>query len=429
MFKRAWLEDIIIPDNRQRREFNEDKIKELAVSIQSKGLLHPIVARQNQENRQELILVAGERRLRAIKYLHEHQIPFKCDGTFVIHKQIPYTLFSELSSIAIREAELEENVIREDLTLQERASAIRDLHKLRLKQNPDHNQADTAEEISGSRQGSTTKVRDMMLVAEHQHLPEVAKAASLKDALKAIKKSNETEMLATLAELYPNQQDKELQVHYGDAKNCILNEPDGLFDCILTDPPYGVGADTFGDQSDLGHNYPDAPVVLDNIMNWFPKESYRITKPEAHLYFFCDIRRFQWLSARFLCEGWNVWEKPLIWSKGNGMLPQPDHGPRYTYDAILYANKGQKRINFVASDVLTYSAVAGQKLLHAAQKPVELYLDLLRRSCLQGDFVLDPFAGSGTIFEAAKALNLHAYGYEQEEGNYNKCLARIKGAL
>ena len=144
---------------------------------------------------------------------------------------------------------------------------------------------------------------------------------------------------------------------------------------------------------------------------------------------FCDIRLFFSIVSRFTAAGWTVWPKPLIWDKGNGMLPRPEHGPRYTYDAILFASKGDKKITGVYPDVLKYSAVSGQKLLHAAQKPVELLIDLLRRSCLPGDLVLDPFAGSGSIFESAKELSLRALGFERVKENYNTCKARIEGAL
>ena len=55
-----------------RREISEKQVKELAQSIQSEGLLQPIVVRSVGKSFE---LIAGERRLSAFKFLREEQIP------------------------------------------------------------------------------------------------------------------------------------------------------------------------------------------------------------------------------------------------------------------------------------------------------------------------------------------------------------------
>ncbi len=421
------IEDLIIPPNRQRRHFDEERIRDLSRSIATKGLLHPIVVYTDDEGRS--VLVAGERRLRAIQLLHKDKILFSCDGSPVLSEQAPCIWLSDLDPLERREAELEENTIRDDLTLQEKAAAVAKLHRLRLEQNPDQTQSDTAEEVTGNRAGSTAKVRDMLLISDHIDNPDVANAKTSKEALKAIKKEAQRDLTAALVELYGEQTEDDFLIYLGEAEDSFDLCDDAEFDCIIADPPYGIGADTFGDMSDFRHNYKDDSKTFWEIMKWFPYQAYRTCKAQGHLYMFCDIRLFFGVMSHFTTGGWAVWPKPLIWDKGNGMLPRPEHGPRYTYDAILFASKGDKKVTGVAPDVLRYSAVSGQKLLHAAQKPVEVYNDLLRRSCLPGDLVLDPFAGSGTIFDSAKILSLRATGFERIEENYNICKARIKGAL
>lgn len=56
-----------------RKIFKEDEIKELAVSIESNGLLQPIIVRKTGEAAYEL--VAGERRWRAFQLLGRKEIP------------------------------------------------------------------------------------------------------------------------------------------------------------------------------------------------------------------------------------------------------------------------------------------------------------------------------------------------------------------
>ena len=55
-----------------RREIAEKLVKELAMSIQSEGLLQPIVVRSTGKDYE---LIAGERRLRAFKFLKSKKIP------------------------------------------------------------------------------------------------------------------------------------------------------------------------------------------------------------------------------------------------------------------------------------------------------------------------------------------------------------------
>lgn len=55
-----------------------------------------------------------------------------------------------------------------------------------------------------------------------------------------------------------------------------------------------------------------------------------------------------------------------------------------------------------------------QNILHPTMKPVRLFCRLINNSSLEGDIVLDLFAGSGTIIIAAEQLNRKAYCMEYD---------------
>lgn len=62
----------IAPNPRQpRRDFDDTQVKELAESIRSEGLIQPVVVRKVKDGYE---LIAGERRLRAFKYLGQKTI-------------------------------------------------------------------------------------------------------------------------------------------------------------------------------------------------------------------------------------------------------------------------------------------------------------------------------------------------------------------
>ncbi len=92
-----------------RKTFDENSIKELASSIQKHGLIQPIVV---VEDKGKYILVAGERRLRAVKSLKKATIK---------------ALISDISLKDLREYALIENIQREDLNPMEIAFSLKAL--------------------------------------------------------------------------------------------------------------------------------------------------------------------------------------------------------------------------------------------------------------------------------------------------------------
>lgn len=416
---------LIIPENRQRRVFDEKKLQELAESIMSKGLFHPPVVHFDGE---VYTLVAGERRTRAIQSLSSIDVGVSCNNEQFPPGVLPVTLLADLDPYSRREAELEENTVRDDLTWADKARAIAELDSLRKEQAADsglyHSFRDTASEIVGREAigGEITKVTDAVIVTKYLDDPEVAGAKTQKEALKVIKKKAEAahrEVLAANFDMAKTPHTLALASAFDYARDL----PSNSFDVILTDPPYGINADGFGSMAGTEHAYEDTPDYGLDCYKLVATEGYRIAKDKAHCYVFLDPRFWHAVSLEFAVAGWNVWPTPLIWNKGNGMLPKPEYGPRRTYEMVLFATKGDRKVLKVAPDVITCPLVTERD--HGAQKPVLLYADLLSRSALPGNTVLDLFAGSGTIFPAANKMKVVATACEINPEYYNLALSRI----
>jgi site-specific DNA-methyltransferase (adenine-specific) len=336
----------------------------------------------------------------------------------VVPPFVPYNCLDELDENSLLEAELEENVLRADLSVAETAAAYGRLHAYRLLQASEsgipHTVKDTASEIIGREAlgSARQRVDDLLIISRHLENPDVAKAKSVSEAIKVIEKDLRAEHYSRLANSSPGGVSTDYSLCRGDVREFLPRLPDGLFTCIVTDPPYGIDAGGFGDQAAHRHTYDDRPEESRELYNLLASEGIRITRPQAHLYAFCDVRQFAELDLVFTLAGWKVWPFPLIWSKNGGMLPDPKKGPRRSYETILFAIKGDKEVQLVANDVLSIPMVSDPK--RAAEKPADLYYDLLRRSVLPGDSVLDPFCGSGPIFPAAKRLRLKAVGIEKD---------------
>ena len=99
----------ILPNPQQPRStFVDEKIEELAASIREHGILQPLVLREREDGRFELIM--GERRLRAAKLCGLEEVP---------------AVLREADSQKMAELALIENLQREDLSPLEEAEAFR----------------------------------------------------------------------------------------------------------------------------------------------------------------------------------------------------------------------------------------------------------------------------------------------------------------
>ena len=419
--------DLTISPNRQRREFDPEALTDLANSISSLGLLHPIVVRETPLGP---VLVAGERRLRALETIWLLGDGVRCNGRDFAPNVVPTVTLGELSHLEAEEAELDENLKRRDLTWQERSEALARLHKLRNAQaaaiGETHSIADTLREVETT---DYTKDRQSILLADHLANPLVAGAKNEKEAFKALKRAEDKAKSEALAEAVGASYNSSVhQLHHCDCLEWLAQCPDNSFDVVLTDPPYGMNAQSFGDGggrlANSEHRYDDSPEAWRALMHKFCPEAYRVSKPKAHAYVFCDFDRFHELKGIMESSGWYVFRTPLIVHKlGSGRVPLPEHGPRRQYEIILYAIKGERPVTGVYSDVIPCRLE--ENLGHGANKPVELFVDLLKRSTRPGDTVLDAFAGSGTIFPAAHACKLYATGLELNAEYYGISVKRL----
>jgi ParB-like chromosome segregation protein Spo0J len=199
----AKISELEVRPGRQRREFKLEAINELGTSITNIGLLQaPVVRLENGKP----ILVAGERRVRAMSDLHDLGVIFNYGDQEVPHGMIPYVTLGSLDPLQAWEAELEENIRRVDLTWQERAAATAELLELRRAQAEEAGTAlptiaSIAEELrpdESTARGTTTK--EELIVSRFLKDPEIKAAPTMKEAVKILKKRDETARREILAE-------------------------------------------------------------------------------------------------------------------------------------------------------------------------------------------------------------------------------------
>lgn len=414
------VDSIKVPKGRVRHQFPEDEHQALMESIYSVGILQPLLVQEDG-----ITLLAGERRLRALRNIYADGGQVKFDGKFIPEGHAPTVRANEQDAASYLEAELHENTKRQQLTWQEQAAAEKALHELRKAQNPKQTIQQTTREI-GLSPGAASGVSDDLILADHLDDEDIAKAPTRKEAMKVLTKKLERGWREGLAKQFSTQEDTSGKLHQGDLRDLMPKLQADHFAVIIADPPYGVNADEFANQKAVRHDYEDSEKASDDLYQTIAFEGFRVCARASHMYLFCDVRRFARIRQMVEACGWKVWPWPFIWFRGSniGIVPWPRTGPRRTYEAILFAVKGERPVNKIAPDVLDIPHDSSVE--RAAHKPVALYQELLDRSVLPGAHVLDPCCGTGPIFTAARNAKCVATGFEKDPAAFAQAMERFK---
>lgn len=112
------LKEVHPDPNQPRRHFNEESLRALADDIVLRGVLQPIIVRPDENG---YIIIVGERRWRASQIAGKNRIP---------------CIVRKFSALEVRQAQLVENVLREDISDIERGISLRRLYEQMKSENP-----------------------------------------------------------------------------------------------------------------------------------------------------------------------------------------------------------------------------------------------------------------------------------------------------
>lgn len=438
IISRALLD---IPPVRQRKEVPKAHVLSLKESILSTVLLHAPVVQPCADGR--FLLVAGECRTQAIDLIAAEGREFTYNLEQIVPGRMPVVLVAEaLSEFDRGELELAENINRAELPWQDRVQALAFLHRLRVGANPTQTIRDTAQEIiatqlaegkeASAESGVRLAITRATVIAENLSDPAIAKARNATEAFNLVNlkmhKAFEAELIKRGKKAVTS-----IEVRHGSLLEILPKLDSGLFDLICTDPPYGIDVDSAGFRSRTvhHHNYEDSPDDARTLLSCILTEGFRVCKPRANIFIFCDIDLFGWLKEASARAGWDPFRTPITWQKSDseGMAPWGREGFRRTTEWIFFARKGQRGLIHSPIDALRHNRVGRADREYGPEKPVPLLAQLLGAASLPGDFVLDPCCGSGSTLVAARTLNMRALGIEKDESAFNLALVNSQKSL
>ena len=416
--------DIKVSD-RTRTEMGS--VGELCTSIQKFGLLNPIIIDQYMN------LHCGERRLRAFREL---KLEF-----------IPCRFIENLSEVEKLEVELDENIRRKELTWTEelflKEKITRKWQELepkttletiasRLNMSDDvlktdlflaKNCKDNPElQTEKEKTAALRKAREIQNIAIRNLV--VQASGAVKSVPTTLPNSEQTNLEPSQTPVYTNQYTKDnITIYNDDCLNILKAIQTESVDCIISDPPYGVDFDGNSDfQNWLSTFRDDHEFVFTTLLPPILTELYRVLKPDGHFYFFYAMIHHQRFLELVKSVGFKPQYVPLIWWKGaqSGLKERY----RMDYEPVLFGGKdGGRRLTQPASTVQSYQNPTNK--LHPAEKPVSLLEYYITQSTIEGEVVLDCFAGSGSTILAAFNQNRVGIGIEKEATWFNVAVTRF----
>jgi DNA modification methylase len=203
---------------------------------------------------------------------------------------------------------------------------------------------------------------------------------------------------------------------------------------VITDPPFGVDNLSNMAVTTVGKQY--ARKIANDENPKVAKETFAAVMgsvlpgmmDNSDIYVFTAYQVLEdWLGfTRGLLHPYGFERKAiLIWEKeGPGMGDLQSWGMGIEF--ILYFKRGNWEGHTRRNPVLHVPQLRPNELIHPHEKPTALLGLLIKHSTDPGDFIVDPFGGSGSLVRAARELDRSAVAIELDEFNYKKAMEKLK---
>jgi ParB family chromosome partitioning protein len=439
---------------RARKELGD--LTDLKNSIQKSGLLNPILVTQDYK------LVAGERRLSAMKELN--------------YETIEARITPEIQQSELMIMELMENVARKDFTWIEEITLKSKLHHYWVDQakaeNKTHGYRATGKKLNCS---IGTLSTDLVLAEALKSFPNLktcetkAKAKNMykkmgdqAEAIQSMQNLSESEQqrlqamisgdissftkdikiktnlpkahhqddspdLTDIQErstsehqeetIVTKKKKKEVAYSIEDYDTFLSKIPSNSTGFIELDPPYAI---------DFNTNYGKVSNIKSKAKDWTVEKLYNFYNLTLPILFdklldsswiLCWSGKEHWIEANKYAEkaGFKI-QPPGIWAKLGGSTNSPKTNMTSNYEMFLLFRKGNATFNTKSfPSVINFESAPASQRIHQWEKPLVMYEYLMEVFGKANSIFLSPFAGSGNSLIAATEANMLAMGCDEQQ--------------
>ena len=242
----------------------------------------------------------------------------------------------------------------------------------------------------------------------------------------------------------------------GNALEILKTIPSKTFDLVFVDPPYNLQigkklkrpddskVNGVNDKWDQFKSFED----YDNFCKEWLGECKRVLKDHGAIWVIGSYHNIFRIGYHIQNTGYWILND-VIWKKNN---PMPNfRGTRFTnaHETLIWASKNKNSkytFNYQSLKCLnddlqmrsdwTLPICNGSerikkngKKVHSTQKPESILRRVLLASTNKGDFVFDPFLGTGTTAVVAKKMGRNYFGIEKEKKYFKTAKQRLEKTI
>lgn len=172
-----------------------------------------------------------------------------------------------------------------------------------------------------------------------------------------------------------------------------------------------------------------AIATFKNVM----KSLLPATTDDCDMYIFTSYQVLsQWLCMTddFLPQFGFKRKAVLVWEKDGPGMGDLNCPWGMGCEFILFFQKGKREKSTQRrNNVIHMPQLRPNELIHPHEKPTPLLEMLVRASTDEGDLVVDPFGGSGSLVRAVRNVGgRHAVAIEYDEYNYREALKKLQSS-
>lgn len=212
-------------------------------------------------------------------------------------------------------------------------------------------------------------------------------------------------------------------LYQGDCLTEINKIQDNSVACLIIDPPYGIDYQSNYKLAKHDKIIQDTEEVFDLLDKSFTYVSKKLLD-DSHIYVFTSWKVYDKIKP--IVEKHFEIKNCLIWNKNNWSMGDLQGNYAEKYEMIIFATKGNRPIISDKRPVNVLDFARTTNLNHPTEKPIELLKELIKNSTVEGEIVLDYFAGSGSTLIASKELRRKWIGIELEENYVNVIKGRLR---
>ena len=211
------------------------------------------------------------------------------------------------------------------------------------------------------------------------------------------------------------------EIYCGDALELMKGIPADSVDLIVTDPPFAI--DFKAKRSNYnrtqarvieGYNEILPEEYYDFSKKWM-EQAYRVLKETGSMYVFSG-----WTNLKDILNALDdvgfITINHLIWKYQFGVFTRRKYVTSHYHILFVVKNERKYKFNKIEHYPEDVWIIKREYWTGREKTPTKLPTELVRKILLfssdEGDLVLDPFIGSGTVAVVAKSLGRHYLGFE-----------------